>query len=205
MSSQVVPDLPLEEVCVVPQEPVVKPKAVGDSRLRRIAVPQRPVPRMKLMDPSPGITVHVGRIVPGPVVHHSPSHKLSAGIMGISVIVEKVGHGKAAHRDAVPYQRPLSGELILRARNPFFLRSESEIVCDIKPGEIRFRRGSIDSGNLPVRKVGDPRNVAEAFSARHLRIEIKLCIGSEPKSKEQSGGQRNTVFRQRRQAVWPLI
>jgi hypothetical protein len=54
--------------------------------------------------------------------------------MRIPVVIEKIGYGIAAHRDAVPYQGPLPGELILLARKLFFLRSESEILRDIKPG-----------------------------------------------------------------------
>src|SRR5450755_3833955 len=99
----------LKRVSTVPQNAPVKAQTIGHSRFSRASVAHRPVPRMKLVDPAPGVAADVGRIIPSAVVHDAPADKLRARIVRVAVVVEEIGHREAAHRHGVAQYGTLSG------------------------------------------------------------------------------------------------
>src|SRR5579864_5648829 len=95
--------------------------------------------QMNLVHPAPSVSANVRRIVPGAVVHHTPLHELSAGVVRVLVVVEKVSDGEASDSDGVSVGGTRSGKLIRIRLDSLRLISEREIVRQIEPRNVRLR------------------------------------------------------------------
>ena len=74
----------------------------------------------------------VGRIVPRTVVHGAPSHKLSARIVSVFVVVEKVGDREAARGNAVAGFGTGTAQLVFVAFHFFASTTEAEVVGEME-------------------------------------------------------------------------
>src|ERR1017187_5365573 len=108
---------------------------------------------MKLVDPARGVTVNIGGVIPGSVVHHGPPDELRARLVRVAVVIEEIGGSEPAGGDAIASHRPIASELGLIALERLFLGSEAEIVRDVEPGEIGFRSRRGNAGNLAVGEI----------------------------------------------------
>ncbi len=160
---------------------------------------------MELVHHAPGVAARVGGIIPGAVVHHSPGHELSARIVRIAIVVEKIGQGKTPDSDRVAGHGTLAGKLVLVALDVFLFRAEAEVVSKIEPGDVGFRSCGRDSGKLAVGRVGDSVDAAESSPAGDLRIEVELGICTETKTEEQRRGEGRVAFGMVLKTQRPLI
>ena len=181
-------------LAVIAEQHPVELRAIGDSRLRRNAVAERPVRRVELLHDSPGVAARIGRIIPGAVVHHAPGHELRARIVRIGVVVEIIGDGEAPGIDGIARQRPIAAELIRVAFDVLLFRAEAEIVLDEQPGDVGLGSRAGYARNLSIGRIGDAVDAAESFSAGDLRIEHKYGVLFEPHAEEQSGCERDIVL-----------
>src|SRR5262249_21137809 len=94
--------LAFEHIAPVTEHLAVEAGSVGRAGYGYARVTRRPSPRVELVDPTPRVSAGVRRIVPGAVVHHRPSHELGPRIVGVAVVVEKVGDAEAPDRHRVP-------------------------------------------------------------------------------------------------------
>src|SRR5260221_13642241 len=78
--------LAFEHVAAIVKHAPVESQPVRLSRLAGAAVTQRPGAHVKLVYHAPGAAARVCRITPRSVLHHSPSHELRAGIVGVAVV-----------------------------------------------------------------------------------------------------------------------
>src|SRR4029077_11577292 len=127
-------------IAAVAENPVIEPFAVRDQRFEGAAIPYGPSGRVIFMNPTPGITASVRRIIPCAIVHDGPCHELLPWIVRIAVVVEEIGVAESPDADAIPPCRPRSGELVFVTRCVFAILAETEIVRDVAASQIRLRR-----------------------------------------------------------------
>src|SRR5215831_12744046 len=119
-------------LAVIAEQSPVELLTVGNLGVRHDAVAESPVPRVQFLYDPPGVAARIGWIIPCAVVHYAPSHKLSARVMSVVVVVEEIGDRESTGIDRIAIHRPLAGELVFIAFLALHLLTESEVVLKIQ-------------------------------------------------------------------------
>ena len=168
--------LSLKQIRSIVSNAQVELRAIRHPWLQCHCIPQRPIGRMQLVVPTPGVTAHVCRVIPGAVVHDRPSDELRPRIVTVAIIVEKICDREPAKCHGVPIYGPAPGKLILIAIKRFTLGAPSEIVLNVCARQIRLRRHARDSGKFTVRIIRNSGDTTESQAARQFRIHVDCGV-----------------------------
>src|ERR1039458_9781123 len=186
--------LAFEHVGAIAEELAVEAQAVGDARHGGAGIADGPVAGVELVDPAPGVAARIGGIIPRAVIHHGPAHELGARIVGVVVVVEEIGDGKAADGDGVTRHGAAAGERVLIALSGFAFAAETEILGYVEPRDVRLGGGRSDAGHFAVGEIGEAIGAAEAAAAGDFGVEIKQGVGRQAQAEEKGGCERGFGF-----------
>src|ERR1035441_10923859 len=99
MAAQGVSPLAFEDVAAIYEQAAVEAPPIGHFGLGGAGISPRPVARVQLVYPAPGVAARIRRIVPRAVVHRRPRHELRARIVRVGIVIAEVGEWAAACRD----------------------------------------------------------------------------------------------------------
>ena len=122
----------------------------------------------------------VGRIVERAGRPHRPVHEILAGILGVGVAVEHVGHGELAGLQRQPVDVDLAGELAWTAGQLFLLAAEAEGLAQKQARRVVMRIGEVGFLRFAAGKARCADRVVQAEALQQFGIVIDLAAFPEP-------------------------
>jgi high affinity Mn2+ porin len=133
LGKQRVPRFQFEHVGSALKNPAVEAVRIGDRLHQEIARSQSPLLLIELGGGAIGQADLVGRVVEGSRCPDRPVHEILAGILGVGVAVENIGHGKFADLQRQPRDVDFARQLGRPAAKLFLLAAKTEGLPQEQP------------------------------------------------------------------------